>query len=169
MNRRLFIVISILLLILFGSLFAVMLVFPNYSPIGGTYDYPITIFASFLLLVWGIAMTNRVQIVKPKRILILIIITSFLWIILKFAKWLSTVPTFIKYLDYAYYIPITLIPTLFFYLCIETFYPDSRFKNIYFITPMAITSFFIVMAFTNDLHGLIYNNYHFYNISKFQL
>lgn len=161
MNKKLVAILSILSIVLFGSLFAIMLVFPSYSPIGGTYDYPVTIFASFLLLVWGIAMTNRVQIVKPKRILMLIVITSFLWMVLKFAKWLSSVPDFIKYLDYAYYIPIMLIPTLFFFLCIETFYPDSRYKKVFFISPIIINTFFIVMAFTNDLHGLIYHNYHF--------
>ncbi len=148
-------------ILLFALAYTLATVFPVGSLVGGGADYIITLFASFLLLFWGVTMSYRVQYTRQRAILNLIIIVSFLWIILRFVKWLPNYIPLAKYSDYVYYLPMTIIPALFLTFCIENFTPNLKHKRILYIIMYAIVLFFFIMAMTNDLHGLVYKNYVF--------
>lgn len=161
MGKRSLLVSSISALLLFAGLFSISLVFKNETPLGGKTDYVVTMFASLILLFWGLTMSYRIQFNVPKRIISAIYIIGFFWMLLKFVKWLVHIPVLIKYIDYLYYVPMVLIPSLFFVFCIENFNANFRFKKPLYIGIFVFTLFLVLMALTNDAHGLIYHNYHF--------
>ncbi len=145
--------------VLFIALFTLAIVFSQGFAQGGTIDYLITLIASFCLFFWGMTMVYRVQYKKQRTILLIIFIISFLWIALRFVKWLANIHFVSVYADYFYYVPMTIIPLLLFMLVVETFCPKFRHKKIVYAILSGIISLFIVLAFTNDLHHLIYKNF----------
>jgi len=106
-------------------------------------------------------MIYRVQFDKPKKLLYSIFLLGFFWIVLRFVKWLPNVLTLAKYIDYLYYLPIVVLPTLFFVFCIETFHATLKGKKRIYAILFLICSVFVILALTNDLHQLIYKNYTF--------
>ncbi|MBQ9276407.1 MAG: hypothetical protein IJ226_02305 [Clostridia bacterium] len=145
--------------------FAICYIFATIFPVGnlsgGRPDYIVTLFASFFLLVWGITMAYRVQYPKQRTILTLMFVLCFLWVLLRFVKWLPSYIPLTKYSDYFYYLPMTLTPALFLVLCVENFIPSFKGKRILYCALALAVLFFVVMALTNDLHGLVYKNYSF--------
>ena len=133
---------------------------------GGSDDYFITLLVSFLLFFWGITMVYRVQFVKQRNILLAIIVISFLWIVLKFVKWILNNQYIIIYCDYLYYLPMNILPVLMFMLIIETFYLDLKHKKIIYSVIYCIISVFILLIFTNNFHYLIYKNYNIWIENK---
>lgn len=161
MTNRRWLATCVVATLLFAIAYTLATVFPVGNLTGGTADYFVTLFASFLLLFWGITMSYRVQFSRQRTILTLIFIVSFLWILLRFVKWLPNDIPIAKYSDYVYYLPMTLVPALFLVLCIENFAPNFRFKKALYISLALVVLFFFVMALTTDLHGLVYKNYSF--------
>ena len=161
MTNRRWLATCVVATLLFAIAYTLATVFPVGNLTGGTADYLVTLFASFLLLFWGITMSYRVQFSRQRTILTLIFIVSFLWILLRFVKWLPNDIPIAKYSDYVYYLPMTLVPALFLVLCIENFAPNFRFKKALYISLALIVLFFFVMALTTDLHGLVYKDYSF--------
>ena len=161
MTNRRWLATCVVATLLFAIAYTLATVFPVGNLTGGTADYLVTLFASFLLLFWGITMSYRVQFSRQRTILTLIFIVSFLWILLRFVKWLPNDIPIAKYSDYVYYLPMTLVPALFLVLCIENFAPNFRFKKALYISLALIVLFFFVMALTTDLHGLVYKDYNF--------
>lgn len=161
MTNRRWLATCVVATLLFAIAYTLATVFPVGNLTGGTADYLVTLFASFLLLFWGITMSYRVQFSRQRTILTLIFLVSFLWILLRFIKWLPNDIPIAKYSDYVYYLPMTLVPALFLVLCIENFAPNFRFKKALYISLALIVLFFFVMALTTDLHGLVYKDYSF--------
>ena len=143
----------------FVLLFAIACTFSQGFTQGGTIDYLITLIASFCLFFWGMTMVYRVQYKKQRTILLVIFVISFLWIALRFVKWLANIHFVSVYADYFYYVPMTIIPLLLFILVVETFCPKLKHKKIVYGILIGIISLFIILAFTNDLHHLIYKNF----------
>ena len=146
----------------FIVLFALACIFPQGYLQGGTIDYLVTLIASFCLFFWGMTMVYRVQYKKQRTILLVIFVISFLWIALRFVKWLANIHFVSVYADYFYYVPMTVIPLLFFMLVVETFCNQFKHKKIFYGILIGIASIFIILAFTNDLHHLIYTNFESY-------
>ena len=158
-NKKFF--ISTLSAILFCLFFCLACFFPQGFTQGGTIDYLITLIASFCLFFWGITMVYRTQYKKQRIILLCIFVISFLWISIRFVKWLANMHFISIYADYFYYIPMTVIPLLFFILVAETFCPKFKHKKVVYSTLISIVLTFIILAFSNNLHNLIYKNYNF--------
>lgn len=153
---QLFLIISLSALLL--ALFFLALAFPQGFLQGGRFDYFVTLILSFALFFWGMTLAYRVQYSTQRKILLVIFIISFLWIVLRFVKWLVNIHFVSIYADYFYYVPMTVIPLLLFMLIVETFCPKLKHKKAIYITLIVIVSIFIFLAFTNDLHHLIYSN-----------
>ena len=161
MTKRHALFISAFAILAFAICYIFAAVFPVGNLQGGRPDYIVTLFASFLLLVWGITMSYRVQYTRQRTILTLIYVLCFLWVLLRFVKWLPSYIPLTKYSDYFYYLPMTLTPALFLVLCVENFVPHLKGKRILYCALFVCVLFFVVMALTNDLHGLVYKNYSF--------
>lgn len=129
--------------------------------IGGGFDYLITIISSLLLLFWGITMVYRTQYKNIRHIIISLVILIFIWIVMRFVKWLSNIHIFSIYIDYLYYIPATMIPVMFSILIFEAFFTSWRHKKIIYIILFALSFSFIVLALTNQLHFWFYKDYQF--------
>ncbi len=101
-------------------------------------------------------MVYRVQFNKQRKILLAIFLISFLWVVLRFIKWLSNIEVITVYADYLYYAPMVIIPGLTFALIVETFYPQLKHKKIIYISIVVITAVIILLALTNNLHHFVY-------------
>ena len=126
--KKIEIILISILSVLFITIFVLSLVFPTGYILGGDYEYLITIILSFILLFWGISMIYRAQFKKQRTYIIVLVLTFFFWIILRFIKWLPNIHYVSIYADYFYYVPMTIIPIIFFMMTLDTFYPE--FKNI---------------------------------------
>jgi|GEM_PF-1998989 len=146
---------------IFAVAFSCALAFENGNVVGGRADYLVTIILSFVFLFWSITMTYRVQFKTPKNVLHAITIVGFFWILLRFVKWLPNILTLAKYIDYLYYLPMILFPSLFLAFCVETFHSNLKGKKWLYLAVALISTLFVVLSLTNDLHELIYKNYHF--------
>ena len=153
---KLYLIIS--LPALFITLFSIALAFPQGFLQGGRLDYFVTLILSFALFFWGMTLVYRVQYSRQRKILLIIFIIAFLWIVLRFVKWLANIHFVSIYADYFYYVPMTVIPLLLFMLIVETFCPKLSYKKAIYITLATIVLIFILLASTNDLHNLIYSD-----------
>ncbi len=161
MSNKRSVFISAFAILAFALCYIFAVCFPVGNLNGGRPDYIVTLFASFLLLVWGITMAYRVQYTRQRTILTLMFVLCFLWVLLRFVKWLPSYIPLTKYSDYFYYLPMTLTPALFLVLCVENFVPNLKRKKWLYCALLLAVLFFVVMALTNDLHGLVYKNYSF--------
>ena len=148
--------------VLFIALFTIAIVFPQGYTQGGRIDYLITLIASFCLFFWGMTMVYRVQYKKQRTLLLVIFVLSFLWIAIRFVKWLANIHFVSIYADYFYYVPMTIIPFLLFMLVIETFFAKLKHKKTIYGILFGVVLLFIILAFTNNLHHLIYKNFQSY-------
>ena len=154
-------IILILVSVLFVGFFLLSVFVPQGYLVGGTIDYLVTILLSLGLFFWGVTMIYRAQFKKQTTIIRLIVILLFVWIIMRFTKWLPNIHFVSIYFDYLYYVPTTLIPALFLFLMFESFYSDFKYKRVVYIVVLAISVSFILLAITNELHHLFYDNYQF--------
>ena len=161
MTRSRAIVLSACASLTFALALIFAALFPAGNLAGGRVDYIITLLASFVLLLWGITMVYRVQFPRQRSIVTLLFVLCFLWVLLRFVKWLPSYIPLAKYSDYLYYLPMTLTPVVFLALCVETFVPNLRFKKPLYVILGVLVAFFVIMALTNDLHELVYKNYRF--------
>lgn len=140
----------------FVVFFVISIVFPQGFLQGGEIDYAFTLIIGFILFIWGMTMVYRVQFNKQRKILFAIFVVSFLWVVLRFIKWLSNIEVITVYADYLYYAPMVIIPGLTFALIVETFYPQLKHKKIIYACIVAITTIIILLALTNNLHHFVY-------------
>ena len=150
--------ISIFVLIFITS-FVLTLIFPKGYIYGGDYEYLITIILSFALLLWGISMIYRSQYKKQRTYIIVLVISFFFWIILRFIKWLPNIHYVSIYADYFYYVPMLLIPIVFFMMTMDTFFPDFKKKKIIYIIIIALAYLLVLLVLTNELHFLVYRDF----------
>ena len=155
--------IEISLISIFCTLFLIFLtfsvIFPTGYMQGGDYEYLVSIVLSFALLLWGITMIYRVQYEKQKHYIIVLVITFFFWIVLRFIKWLPNIHFISIYADYFYYVPMTLIPIIFLVMTMETFFSNIKIKKYIYVSVMSLAAILIILVLTNDLHFLVYKNF----------
>lgn len=159
--RKIEISLISILLIAFIAIFVLSIIFPTGYILGGDYEYLITIILSFILLFRGISMIYRVQFKKQRTYIIVLVLSFFFWIILRFIKWLPNIHYVSIYADYFYYVPMTIIPIIFFMMTLDTFYPDFKKKRIIYMILFIFAYFLIALVLTNQLHFLVYKDYHF--------
>ena len=150
----------------FAVCFLLSILFPKGTIVGGRADYAVTFFVGFLLLFWGVNIIYRVQSSVQRNILIAVITVMFLWMALRFSKWLILDEYVVKkYLDYAYSIPMTVIPVLVMAFNLESFFPGFKKKKFFYIVNAVIAAVLIVVAMTNDLH---HGYYVYYRVIPFE-
>ncbi len=111
-----------------------------------------------LLVLWMVSVNRRIMQNNLRIYLMALGINMLLWITIRVIKYYSfrfiALPD--RLLWYAYYIPLTLIPLLFFFIALsvdkDENYRPSKYWNLLFI-PAAIL---ILLVFTNDLHKLFF-------------
>ena len=148
--------------ILFVGFFLLSILIPRGYLQGGGFDYLVTLIIASLLLLWGISMIYRIQFKKQKLLITLLVVTIFMWMIIKYVKWLPNIRFLNIYIDYVYYVPALMIIDLFFILMLETFYENLHIKKIIYIILVTLSLAFVLLVFTNDLHHLFYTNYKFH-------
>lgn len=148
--------------ILFVGFFLLSILIPRGYLQGGGFDYLVTLIIASLLLLWGISMIYRIQFKKQKLLVTLLVVTIFMWMIIKYVKWLPNIRFLNIYIDYVYYVPALMIIDLFFILMLETFYENLHIKKIIYIILVTLSLAFVLLVFTNDLHHLFYTNYEFH-------
>lgn len=148
--------------ILFVGFFLLSILIPRGYLQGGGFDYLVTLIIASLLLLWGISMIYRIQFKKQKLLVTLLVITIFMWMIIKYVKWLPNIRFLNIYIDYVYFVPALMIIDLFFILMLETFYENLHIKKIIYIILVTLSLAFVLLVFTNDLHHLFYTNYEFH-------
>lgn len=158
--KKIQIPITITFAFIFIALFIITITHPDIGYlIGGGYDYLITLVISLLIAAWGFILMYRCQFLKQRYYLIVLVSILFIWILMRFIKWLPNVYYINIYLDYAYYIPMAIVVMLFFIMTLETFYSKIKRRWIIYIIFSTIFLFFIVLALTNELHHLVYAPY----------
>ncbi len=155
-SARFVCIAAALALYLAAILFAAF--FPAGTLVGGRGDYLVTFFAVFLSALWGATMVYRVQYDKVRSILVGIIVTSFLWLTMRYVKWLVNIPTLSIYIDYIYYVPMLLCPSLALWLVLDNFFPDRTWRQWVIALSIAGVAILSSFALTNDLHHLVYRN-----------
>lgn len=157
--------IEISLIAILSVLFIVSFILTSLHPqgyiLGGDYEYLLTIILSFVLLLWGISMIYRSQFKKQRIYIIFLVFSFFFWIVLRFIKWLPNIHYVSIYADYLYYLPMMLVPIIFFMMTLETFFPEFKHKKIIYLIISIIGLILVLLALTNELHYLVYKNYQF--------
>lgn len=158
-KRKFRLTLIVLVSALFVLAFVLTAVFPNGYLIGGDYEYLISLLLAFAILFWGISMIDRAQFKTQRTYIVLLVVSFFFWVVLRFIKWLPNIHFVSIYADYLYYVPMLLIPLLFFMMTLETFYPDLGRKKVLYALLWGAALTLIALVLTNDLHFLVYKNF----------
>ena len=158
-TKKLEVILIIVLSALFIASFVLTSVFPKGYIRGGDYEYLITIILSFALLSWGISMIWRAQYKRQRVYIIILVLSFFFWILLRFVKWLPNIHYVSIYADYFYYVPMTLIPIIFFMMTTDTFFPNFKRKRLVYAILIVFAYVLIALVLTNELHHLVYRNF----------
>ncbi len=117
-----------------------------------------TIFIVMLVL-WTVSLNKRIMQTNLRLYLVFLGVNMIVWIAIRVVKYaafiFSALPD--RILWYAYYIPLTLIPLLFFFIALsidkDENYRPSKYWNLLFIPAVIL----IITVFTNDFHQLFFN------------
>ncbi len=156
MRKR--IVVSSFALLLFVALFLWTLLDPKGYLKGGDFTYLIALFLSLGVFLWGMSMVYRVQYRTQRRLILSLFILFYVWMTMRFLKWLPNIHYLSIYVDYSYYIPMMGVPVLFLALIGETVLPTWKKRYIIYAIASTIATVFVVVSLTNDFHHLIYQN-----------
>ncbi len=110
-----------------------------------------------LFAAWGISVWYRIIRRQTQRYLLAIAALMVFWIVIRSVKWLSVDDVdFGRYLWYAFYIPMLLIPIFSFLVALSLGKPEYYRlpKTFGFVMIPAIT--LLVLVLTNDFHQLIF-------------
>ncbi len=114
-----------------------------------------------LFAAWTISVYNRIMQSHVRTYLMLIGVNIFFWVSVRTVKWLAFRPVAFgdRMAWYMYYIPMVMIPLLFFFtaLCVgedEHYRPNKRW-NLLFIPAVLL----IALVLTNDLHMLVFSDF----------
>ena len=129
--------------------------------VGGNFSYLITFIIELVLLFWGLSIAYRVQYKSQRAIVLTISILIFIWLLVRFVKWLPNIHFLSIYLDYFYYAVILAIPVLFVALVGETLYYNDKRKKVLYIIISSISLILLLFILTNNLHHLMYKDYEF--------
>lgn len=113
---------------------------------------------SGLLIVWCVSIHNRILNKQIRQYLLWVGALMLIWLNVRFIKWdfLHFTDPLGRYIWYAFYIPMLLIPLLgvFIIQCVdkpENYVLPKRMKRLYI--PFV---FLLVLVFTNDFHELVF-------------
>lgn len=124
-----------------------------------TFTYFLTYsFYMLMIMLWGLSAMHRIMQPEIRFNLVSIAICMQVWLFLREIKWhMAPDSTWSRYLWYAYYIPMILIPLFGFNAarCIgRSEYSRSSWKWHYFYS---ISLALISMVMSNDLHGFVFD------------
>ena len=109
-----------------------------------------------LLLYWLQSVRARLLSSRAKNGIITAALLMLLYQLLRVFKYrIAVEPTAMRYLVYLYFVPMTLIPTLFLMTCLRIRRGNrpGRWEEALLLIPPGLLS---LLALTNDLHGLVY-------------
>ena len=111
-----------------------------------------------VLIAWCVSIRNRILNKQIRRYLILVGILMIFWLTIRIIKWrfLSVTDPMGRYLWYAYYIPMIMIPLFGVFIVQyagkrEDYVIPKKF-NLLFIPSFAL----LVFIFTNDIHRCVF-------------
>ena len=112
-----------------------------------------------IVAVWTVSIYMRVVSKQIRNMLIAVGVLMVAWLVVRTCKWefIYTTDTLTRYLWYAFYIPMILIPLFGVFITMHIGKPDnytlpSRHKL--FFIPAAVV---ILLVFTNDWHRLVFD------------
>ena len=112
-----------------------------------------------IVAVWTVSIYMRVVSKQIRNMLIAVGVLMVAWLVVRTCKWefIYTTDTLTRYLWYAFYIPMILIPLFGVFITMHIGKPDnytlpSRYK-LFFIPAAAV----ILLVFTNDWHRLVFD------------
>lgn len=112
-----------------------------------------------IVAVWTVSIYMRVVSKQIRNMLIAVGVLMVAWLVVRTCKWefIFTTDTLTRYLWYAFYIPMILIPLLGVFITMNIGKPDnytlpSKYK-LFFIPAAAV----ILLVFTNDWHRLVFD------------
>ncbi|MBQ7565764.1 MAG: hypothetical protein IJT18_01470 [Oscillospiraceae bacterium] len=111
-----------------------------------------------LFAVWGVSVRRRVVQAQVRRYLTAVALLMILWLTIREFKWhLIVDPTAIRWLWYAYYIPMLLIPLLSLLVSMSLGRPEQyrlpRAAALLYVP----TAAFVLLVLTNDLHQAVFS------------
>ena len=116
-----------------------------------------TLIYAGIFAVWGVSVFRRVVQVQARRFLVILAVLMVLWVVLRaFKHYFLPEPTAQRYLWYAYYLPMLLIPTFTLFVALSIGKPEGyRLPEPTFLllVPAAALS---VLTLTNDLHQSVF-------------
>lgn len=110
----------------------------------------------FLFTLYYSFIIYRIEEKTTKVIVIAILGLAIFFLVCEYLKILSTGVVFPRYCEYLYFLPILIIPHLLFILCNEIFSKTSKNKIVLYSILGCISSIFLILILTNDLHNLFY-------------
>lgn len=112
-----------------------------------------------IALIWTISVHSRITNKQARRMFLFVGILMFLWIVVKTAKYEffpNNTDTLVRYLWYAFYIPMLLIPLNGIFVAQYIRKPDDyrlpRWSYLFYIPALLL----LCGIFTNDLHNLMF-------------
>ncbi len=112
-----------------------------------------------IVVVWAVSIYMRVVNKRVRNMLIAVGLLMVGWLVVRTCKWefLEKTDTLTRYLWYAFYIPMILIPLLGVFITLHIGKPDSfvipkKYRLLYI--PAVIL---IIVVFTNDFHRLVFD------------
>lgn len=156
-KKEIIIIASIALSFIIFFLIAIFNNDLGYMP-GGSYEYPISFILMFIVTIWGFSLVYRSQFKKQRIFLILLISVLFIFMLLRYIKWLPNIYELSIYLDYIYHIPMILVSLLFLIMTLETFYSSFKKRFYIYIILGIIFTVIVAIVLSNDLHHLVYKD-----------
>ena len=112
-----------------------------------------------IALIWTISVHSRITNKQARRMFLSVGIMMLLWIVVKTAKWEffpNNTDTLVRYLWYAFYIPMLMIPLIGIFVAQYIRKPDGyrlpKWSYLFFIPAFLL----LCGIFTNDLHNLMF-------------
>ena len=112
-----------------------------------------------LALVWTVSVYQRITNKQARAFVLSVGVLMLVWIVAKTAKWEffpNNTDTLVRYLWYAFYIPMLLIPLIGIFVTQYIRKPDGyrlpKWSYLFFIPAFLL----LVGIFTNDLHNLMF-------------
>ena len=112
-----------------------------------------------LAIVWTVSVYNRITNKQARKFVLIVGMLMLFWIVAKMAKWEffpNNTDTLVRYLWYAFYIPMLLIPLIGIFVTQYIRKPDGyrlpKWSYLFFIPAFLL----LVGIFTNDLHNLMF-------------
>lgn len=107
-----------------------------------------------LIFVWGYSVKIRIVQKSTRRLLIIIAILMFVWLLLRYVKYyfFASYDTASRYLWYMYYIPQCLVPTLAWIAAMGFTRKNNNAASKYTYLALIPAIILIILILTNDMH-----------------